>query len=151
MILISEVKESGNVEPQLGHVLEKEKDQTETAHAAAETRQAVCHRLEWSMFWDILSMNIDVPLGSSCICRCFMSWTLTLINRVRRRAADTDRCTAADGKAPPEKQTHTAGCLPRLWQSGDTGTIRPIDWHDSPCVLSGSRALARRGASRPAE
>lgn len=93
MILISEVKESGNVESQLWHVLEKEKHQTQTTHAAAETRH-----------WDILSVNVNVPLRSSCICRCFMSWRLTLINRARRHAADTDRCTAADGKAPPEKQ-----------------------------------------------
>lgn len=46
MILISEVKESGDVESQLRDVLEKEKHQTQTTHAVAETKQKVCHSLK---------------------------------------------------------------------------------------------------------
>lgn len=82
MILISEVKESGDVESQLGHVLEKEKHQTETTHAAAETRQAGWHGLQNAPFLgDILSTNANVPWRSACICRCLMSWTLTYFNK----------------------------------------------------------------------
>lgn len=38
MILIGEVKESGDVEAQFGRVLEEEKHQPEAAHAAAEDK-----------------------------------------------------------------------------------------------------------------
>lgn len=61
---------------------------------------------------------VNVPSRSSCLCR-----TLTLINKVRRRAADTDRCTAAGGKALPEKQ-NTLSFLPRLWQIGHMRMMR---------------------------
>lgn len=58
MILISEVKESGDVESQLGDVLEKEKHQTQTTHAVAETRQRVCHGLENVPFWGIFYLRM---------------------------------------------------------------------------------------------
>ncbi len=38
MVLISEVKESGDVEAQLWHILEKEEYQTHTAHTTQESR-----------------------------------------------------------------------------------------------------------------
>lgn len=39
-------------------------------------------------------------------------WRLTLTNRLQRCAADTGKCTGADEKSPPEKQTKAFICTP---------------------------------------
>lgn len=41
MILISEIKESGDVETQLWRILQKKKYQTQTTHAAQEKKKEV--------------------------------------------------------------------------------------------------------------
>lgn len=45
-------------------------------------------------------------VANSCLtCHTVLGFSLTLTNRLQRCEADTDRCTAADGESPPEKQT----------------------------------------------
>lgn len=39
MVLVSEVKESGDVEAQLGHILQKEEYQTHTTHTGQKWRE----------------------------------------------------------------------------------------------------------------
>lgn len=85
---------------------------------------------------------------------------LTLINMLPGCAAGRDRCTGAGVESPPGKQTEPGlQKAPRSFftsqqQSPSSQTRTPAPpslLAHSPCVLSGSRAPAGHGASRPAE
>lgn len=97
MVLISEVKEPGDVEAQLGHILQEEKHQAHSGQAARDTVYSYSY---WGFTGD--------SAKKTCVREeRRRSWTLTLINMQLRCAAGRDRCTEADEGSPPAQATKT--------------------------------------------